>query len=253
MLIDSHAHLDRAEFDKDEIIKNMAKDNLAAIVTVGVDPERSVRTVEIANNNDNIYAVVGYHPDYADEFKPEDLETLRGLLHNNKVVGVGEIGLDYHEDSVDRDKQKQLFISQILLADEFDLPIILHLRDATGDAIDILTKYKEHIKHGGIAHCYSGSLETAKILIKLGLYISFSGRITFKKVDRSILHYLPLDRILVETDAPFLAPEPLRGTLNVPKNVNYTAQRIADELDMGLEKFSEITMANTKRVLYKMK
>jgi len=253
MLIDSHAHLDRPEFDCDEIINNMKKDNLAAIVTVGVDPIRSAKTVEIAQNNENVYAVIGYHPDYAGDYKSADLQTLRALLKEDKVVGVGEIGLDYHEENIDREKQKQLFIDQILLADEFDLPIILHLRDATGDAIDILTKYKDYIRHGGIAHCYSGSLETAKILLKLGFYISFSGRITFKKVDRTILHYLPTNRILVETDAPFLAPEPLRGTVNVPKNVNYTAQRIADELNISLEQFGEITMANTRRVLYKMK
>lgn len=253
MLIDSHAHLDLDSVKKDDVISNMDKDGLLNIITIGTDVKRSQIALNIAKENDRVYAVVGFHPDFAHEYTKEDLNILEKMLTDKKVVGVGEIGLDYHDLVIYKEKQKQMFVDQIMLADKYDLPLVLHIRDATGDAIKILLEYKKYIRNGGVAHCFSGSLETAKILINLGFYISFSGRITFKNVDREILKDIPIDRIIVETDSPFLSPEPVRGTVNVPKNVNYTAKRIADFLDINLEKFCQITVDNTKRVFKKIK
>ena len=169
------------------------------------------------------------HPDAFEEVTEENVALIKPIFSNPKCIGVGEIGLDYHYGK-DKDGQKRAFERQILLADELSLPFSVHSRDCTEDMINILKANKNHINNGGIMHCYSGSVETAKILLDLGFYISFSGTLTFKNARAlpEVCSYLPLDRILSETDSPYLSPVPFRGTVNEPKNVVFVAQKIAE-------------------------
>ena len=252
MLIDSHAHLTYDSISADDVVSNMTSDNLYAIVTIGTNVETSKKAVECASKYDNVYATVGIHPDYTEELTKESFDELEQLAKNKKVVGIGEIGLDYHTPGFDSKKQKQLFLQQIELAGRLDLPICVHSRDASEDMFNMIKDNIHILKKKGVMHCFSDPDEYAKKYVELGFYISFSGNITFKKRNREFIKELPIDKILVETDAPFLAPEPLRGTVNTPKNVKLVAQKIAYTLEMDYEKFAEITLENTKR-LYNIK
>lgn len=252
MIIDSHAHLDDEKLKEMNIVERMFDDGLSRIITIGTNVVHSKNAIEIAEQNKNIFATVGVHPEYATETTMQDLENIDKLCDHEKVVAVGEIGLDYFYDKSNKEKQKQIFIKQLEIAHKHGLPVVLHIRDAMGDAIEIL-KANKHLLCGGVAHCYSGSTESAKILIGLGFYISFSGTITFKSVNRDILNHIPTDKILVETDCPYLAPEPVRGTINEPKNVLHTARKIADYLDIPFEMFCEIIEKNCKSVFKKLK
>ena len=251
MVIDSHAHLEH-KMDTDLIIRNMHKDGLEKIVTIGTDKNDSISAVKLANSNKDIYASVGLHPEYVDDVTNEDLEIIDKLAEEKKVVAIGEIGLDYHYTQENKDAQKELFIKQIMLAYKHKLPIIIHTRDAKEDTYEILSKYKDYIIKPSVMHCFCEDKEYALKFLELGFYISFAGNITFKKSDRSFLKDIPIDKMLVETDSPYLSPEPFRGQMNVPARANITAEKIADTLEIDADTFKNQTIENTYKVFKKM-
>ena len=250
-MIDTHAHLLYYE-NADEIINNMQADGLSVIVNIGTTVKNSKEGIDFVKNYDNVYTTVAIYPEYATEISDDDIEEIKKLAKEKKVVAVGEIGLDYHTEGYDAEKQKDLFLKQLKIADEVGLPFCVHCRGAVEDVYKILSENKHLIKHSGLMHCYSEGKDWFQKFIDLGMYISFSGNITFKKSDRSFLKDIPLDRILVETDAPYLSPEPVRGRENQPKNVKFVAQKIASEIGIDFEEFEKITTQNALRFYYKI-
>ena len=253
MIIDTHAHLIYDNVKTEDIIKNMKNDKLEKIIAVGVQVEDSIKSQKLAENNEDIYCVVGIHPECASETTDEDIKLIDELANKKKVIGIGEIGLDYHYTQDNIEKQKEIFIKQIKLADKHNLPICIHTRDAKEDTYEILKNHKEYLKNGGVMHCYSYDNEYAKKFIDLGFYISFAGNFTYKKNVSDLIKGLPIDKILVETDAPFLTPVPFRGKPNEPKFVHHTAQKIADELNMDVETLKKQLLENTYRLFKNMK
>lgn len=253
MIIDTHSHLVYDNVKTDEILKNMQDDKLEKIVTVGVDVENSIESQKLAESNKNVYCVVGIHPEYASEATDEDIKKIDELATKNKVVGIGEIGLDYHYTQDNIEKQKDIFIKQIKIANKHGLPVCIHTRDAKEDTYEILKNNQEYLKNGGVMHCYSYDNEYAKKFIDLGFYISFAGNFTYKKNVSELIKDLPIDKIVVETDSPFLTPVPFRGKTNEPKFIHYTAQKIADELKMDLDLLEEKLLTNTYKLFKKMK
>lgn len=253
-MIDAHAHLLSDKFDNKLIIANMKDDGLDCIINIGTSLADSIKGIELADKNKHIFTTVGIHPEYAESATLDKLIELENLLSKSKVVAVGEIGLDYHykADEPIKQKQKEIFVYQLKLANKYSLPVVIHCRDAAEDILQILKTNKKYLNNGVCMHCYSEGAEYAEAFKNLGCYFSFTGNITFKKVDRSFLKNLPIDKIMVETDCPYLAPEPLRGTVNQPKNVIITAQKISDELQMTLQNFEKITVSNTKE-FFKLK
>ena len=253
-LFDSHAHLDDDKFNADlkETAEKIAASDVSLLVDVGSNIKTSEKAIKIAEQYPFVYAAVGIHPcDAFETDEEQNMQHLRELAVHEKVVAIGETGLDYYWDDVDRETQKRGFIRQIALANELKLPLIVHNRDAHADTLSILKEYKPE---SAIIHCFSGSAEMAKELSKMGYYISFSGSVTFKNARQlpEAVKAVPLNRLLVETDSPYLAPEPKRGTRNDPTNVLYTAAKIADILNLPLEEAARITFENAKRV-YKLK
>ncbi|MBQ7466647.1 MAG: TatD family hydrolase [Clostridia bacterium] len=252
MVIDSHAHILSKSIVTDRVINSMQTDGLEKIITVGTDAETSFSYAKLAGNNKDIYAIVGLYPEYADQITEKDLKIIDELADSEKVIAIGEIGLDFHVLD-NKEKQIDLFKKQLDIAVKHDLPVCIHTRSAAEETYNILKEYAPLLKRKGVMHCFSENKEYALKFLELGFYISFSGNITYKNADRSFLKDIPLDKILVETDSPHLAPEPLRGHVNVPANVKITAQKIADELCMDFEEFCKRTVENTYRVYYKMK
>ena len=253
MIIDSHAHLECNGMETDKIIQSMPEDGLEKIITIGTSASDSVSGVKLAEKNKDIYATVGLHPEYVDDITEKDIETIEILAEHEKVVAIGEIGLDYHYTEHNKEAQKELFIKQIMIAHKYNLPIVIHTRDAKEDTYEILSKYKDYIIQPSVMHCFSEDKEYALKFLELGFCLSFAGNITFKKSDRSFLKDIPLDRFLVETDAPYLSPEPMRGIPNVPARANLTAEKIADTLEMDAEEFKKHTLENTYKVFKKLK
>ena len=251
-MIDTHAHLLCFE-DLNNVINSMEQDGLEKIVTIGTTLEDSKQSINLASKYKNVYCSVGIYPEYAEGITEKDLNELEDLAYNKKVVAIGEIGLDYHNGDSDKEIQKQVFVKQLEIADRLGIPFCIHCRSAADDVINVLKENKHLIKHSGVMHCYSEGAKYIKEFLNLGLYISFSGNITFKKSDRSFLKDIPLDKILIETDAPYLSPEPLRGRRNYPKNVLLTAKRIAQELNISFEEFDKITTKNAKNLYFKMR
>jgi TatD DNase family protein len=245
MFIDTHCHLSVNDYDDiDKIIKDDLLE-VDKIIISGCDYEGIFESLEIANNYDNIYVTIGYHPDQVDVVKDTDLENLEKLLKNKKVVGIGEIGLDYHYDDTKKEKQIELFEKQLELAVKYDMPVVIHSRDATKDTINTLKKYK--VK--GIIHAFSGSLETAEIYIKMGFLLGIGGVITFKNTNlKETIKEVPIDRILLETDSPYLAPTPFRGEKNESKYIPLIAEEIAKNKDITIEELSEKTEENVHRI-----
>lgn len=252
-MIDTHAHLYMFEDNGKNIIDNMESNNLQRIVTIGTNVLDSKQNIEIATANDNIYATVGIYPEYAGEVTDEDLFQIEQLAKNEKVVAIGEIGLDFHNENYDKAAQIELLIKQLEMADRLGLPFCIHCRNAGEELYRVLSDNKNLINHSGLMHCYSEGKDMVKKFLDLGLYISFSGNITYKNSDRSFLKEIPLDRILVETDSPFLSPMPFRGQRNEPKNVKYVIDKIAIELGMNPKELEMITEKNAKSFYFKMK
>lgn len=244
-MIDTHAHLLMLE-NKENIIENMKNDDMDIIVNIGTTLEDSIQGVELAKKHKNVYATVGIYPEYSLDTSEEDLKRLEELAKHEKVVAIGEIGLDYHYD-YDKPSQKELFIKQLEIADRLNLPFCIHCRDAASDVFEILSENKHLINHSGLMHCYSEGKEWFDKFLGLGLYLSFSGNITYKKSDRTFLKDIPLDRILIETDSPYLSPEPVRGRKNEPKNVRFVIEKIASEIGVSSEELKKITTENAKK------
>lgn len=248
MYFDSHSHLDEACFgaDRDDIFTKMQNCGVFGCMDVGCDLESSYRAVRLAEQHENVFAAVGSHPEAADRLTDAVLEQYRVFCRHPKVRAVGEIGLDYHyEDNPPREVQKAAFRRQLALAAELHLPVIVHERDAHGDAMQIIAEYPQV---RGVFHCYSGALEMAKELVKRGWYLGFTGVVTFKNARKAIevAEWLPLSRLLVETDCPYMAPEPHRGTRCDPSMVHLTAERIAEIKGISPAQVGEITTQNAK-------
>jgi TatD DNase family protein len=255
MLIDSHAHLEMPEFKKDlEAVIQRARDSgVKYIFTVGTERKDWKRALEIANSYPSIYAILGVHPHNAKEIDDQTYPMLKEFCLNEKVKAYGEIGLDLFRNLSPRDVQLKRFREQIGLAKELELPIVVHDREAHQETLAILKSEKAEAC-GGIIHCFSGDYEMAKTCIDMGFYISIPGSITFKNAERlrEIVKKIPLESLLVETDAPFLTPEPFRGKRNEPSYVRYTAQKVAEIKNVSFEKVAEVTTENALRV-YRLK
>ena len=252
---DSHSHLNDEKFDEDryEIIKEIYDSGTTNFVTAGYSVESSKRAVDIANRYDFIYATAGVSPNDIPQKEEElwkQLSEIKDLVKSNKkILAIGEIGLDYYWNTENKEIQKKAFIEQIKLANEMDLPIVIHTRDAIMDTIQILKEDK--VKNKGVFHCCPQNRELIKEGLKLGFYISFAGPITFKNSKNAdeMINLVPNDRILIETDSPYLAPEPVRGTRNTPSNVKYIAEKIANVKGLSLQDVEKYTVENTKRIL----
>jgi TatD DNase family protein len=228
--IDSHAHLDDQRFDKDrdEVIRSLYENEVEAVLNPGSDLNSSKEALAMAEKYPFIYAAVGCHPHDSRYMSDDHLNIFKEMAKNKKVIGIGEIGLDYYYDNSDRDIQRKWFREQIRLAKELDLPYIVHDRDAHEDVLRIM-KEEHYDGAGGILHCYSGSVELSREFIRLGFYISLGGPVTFKnaRVPKLVAGEVPFDKLLIETDSPYLTPEPYRGKRNEPKYVKYVAEEIA--------------------------
>lgn len=250
-LIDSHAHLDDDRFDSDrtEIINKLMANGIEMVLNPGADLATSKKAVKLAEEYSFIYAAVGCHPHDSKYMNEETMNIFRELSKNKKVIAIGEIGLDYYYDNSDRETQKKWFREQIKLANELDMPYIVHDRDAHEDLFRIM---KEEAKSNtrGILHCYSGSVEMAKEFIKLGFYISLAGPVTFKKAKtpKMVAKEIPLDKLLIETDSPYLTPEPYRGKRNEPMFVKYVAEEIANIRNVSLDVIAESTNKNFRKL-----
>ncbi len=249
MLFDTHAHFDDPQFDsdRDEVIKSLADDGVTRVMNIGANMETSKKAIEIANKYDFIYATVGVHPCDTYDMTDEDIERLRIMAKNNpKVRAIGEIGLDYHFDDTKPDIQKEWFIKQLRLAKELNMPVVIHDRDSKGDVIEILKR--EGISNG-VMHCFSGSAETARELVKMGFMISFTGVLTFKNARRAVeaCRSIPIERLMIETDCPYMAPEPHRGERNYSGYVKYVARKMAEIKGLSYEETARITMENGLR------
>ncbi|SHH37889.1 TatD family hydrolase [Tepidibacter thalassicus] len=251
MLFDTHAHLCDGRFkeDREYVIKKIKEEGIKYVLNPGADIPSSLKAVELSKKYDFIYSAVGVHPHDVKDMDEDTINVLRELAQNEKVVAIGEIGLDYYYDNSPRDLQKKWFKRQIELANELKLPIIVHDRDAHQDTFDIIknTKNKDI---GCVLHCYSGNVELAREYIKLGCLISIAGPVTFKnnKKTQEVVREIPLEYLLIETDSPYLTPHPHRGKRNDPSLVRYVAEKIAIEKGISYEKVCEVTMENGKRL-----
>ncbi|NMO97731.1 TatD family hydrolase [Paenibacillus lemnae] len=247
MLFDTHTHLDAPQFDEDreEVIQRAVDNGVTRMINIGFNRETIPTTMKLAESYDFIYAAVGWHPVDAITMRDDDLEWISSLCSHEKVVAIGEIGLDYHWDTSPKDVQQQVFRKQIGLARELNMPIVIHNRDAHEDIVKILKEEKAS-EVGGVMHSFSGSWETAKLCLDMGFHISFGGPITFKnaKQPKEVLAKVPLDRLLIETDAPYLTPHPFRGKRNESAHVKLVAEQAADIKNLSLEELGEITTRN---------
>ena len=251
MFIDTHCHLSKKDYeDISKVIEDNRNDNVLRIIISGCTREYFAETVEIISNYPDVYATIGYHPEEADNIKKQDLIKLEELLSLEKVIGIGEIGLDYHYSKENKEKQLKLFEYQLALAEKYHLPVVIHTRDATKDTIDILRKY--NLK--GIIHCFSGSYETACQYIDMGFLLGVGGVITFKNCHlKDVIKKLTLKNIVLETDSPYLSPVPYRGKVNSSKNIPIIARFLANELNQDIDIIEKITTENTKLLFTKLK
>lgn len=247
---DSHAHYNDEKFneDRDELIKIIYNEGITRIINAGYSLQSSKEAIEIAKDYDFMNVIVGISPNDIDEFKEDYLIEIEKLAKNEKVVAIGEIGLDYYWNKENKDLQKEVFISQIEIANKLNLPIVIHTREAIYDTIEILKNNKCNKK--GVFHCCPLNVDLVREGLKLGFYISFAGPITFKNSKNAdeIIKMVPLDRMLIETDCPYLSPEPLRGKRNDSRNVKYMAQKIADVKGITLQEVAKSTYDNAKTI-----
>jgi TatD DNase family protein len=259
-LVDSHAHLDFAEFDGElnSVLQRAGDAGVTCVVTVGFDLDSSRKAVALARDHAKVRACVGVHPHEAAAVGGRVLEDLRELVEDSEVVAIGEIGLDYYRDRAPRDVQRRVFRDQLHLAAEVGRPVVVHDRDAHGDVMAILRDWAETVSTGkgsvhhplGVVHCFSGDQAMADELFQLGFYVSVAGPVTYSNASRlqEVVRHLPLDRLLVETDCPFLAPHPHRGKRNEPAHVRLVAAKIAEVKDTPLEEVARVTTDNAQAV-----
>jgi TatD DNase family protein len=251
MLFDTHAHLNADQYKEDlaEVMDRAREAGISNIVVVGFDRPTISRAMELAEAYDYIYACVGWHPVDAVDMTDEDLKWIEELASHPKVVALGEMGLDYHWDKSPHAIQKEVFRKQIRLAKKVKLPIVIHNRDATADIVDILRE-EGAAEVGGIMHCFSGSVEVAKQCLEMNFYISLGGPVTFKnaKKPKEVALEIPLDKLLIETDCPYLTPHPYRGQRNEPSYVKLVAEQIAEIKGLTFEQIANATSDNAKRL-----
>lgn len=249
---DCHAHLDSDAFneDRDYVINKSLQCGTEYIITSGVDLSSSIQAVNIAQNYNGVFASIGIYPEYINALDNNLENALKELAKNKKVVAIGEIGLQYTDNMPTKEAQKDGFIRQLHLANDLSLPIVIHCREAYGDMLEVLKLNKDLLKNGGTMHCFSGSKEMAKELLKLGLYISVGGVSTFKNAEnlRETIKSVPLDRLLLETDSPYLTPHPFRGQRNSPSFIPSIAENLANIKGISTEEIADITTQNARRL-----
>ena len=251
MIFDTHSHYNDKQFDADRavVLESLKDAGVTQVVNVSASWKDLMDTLELISKVPFMYGAAGIHPDHVGELNEERMEQLREYCHRDKIVAVGEIGLDYHWNVEPKEVQQEWLIRQLHLATEEKLPVIIHSRDASQDTFDIMKK--EHAgTTGGVIHCFSGSAEMAKEYVKMGCYISIPGTVTFKnnKKTREVAKEIPLEYLLIETDSPYMAPEPHRGKRNDPSLVAFVADKIAQEKGISYEKVCEATKENAKRL-----
>jgi TatD DNase family protein len=250
MLVDTHAHLQWASFDKDreEVINRARKVDVKYIVNIGFDLDGSREAIELAEKHEGFYATIGIHPHNASQLNESVLDKLMVLSENPKTVAIGEIGLDYYRNLSPREAQKKAFEAQLLLAEELELPAVIHDREAHADTLEMLSKFKGKIN--GVMHCFSGSREMAERCLKSDFYISFAGPVTFPNSHRlnEIVKCIDLNRILLETDSPWLAPQEMRGKRNEPAFLLFIAKKIAELKGISVGELAEATTENAKEI-----
>ncbi len=250
MFIDTHVHLNAEQYQEDlqEVIDRALEAKVETMVVVGFDRKTIEKTMELVEQYDFIYGVVGWHPVDAIDCTEEDLHWIEELAAHPKIVGIGETGLDYYWDKSPKDVQQALFRKQIHLAQKVNLPIIIHNREATADVVNILRE-ENAASVGGVMHCYSGSVETARQCIEMNFMISLGGPVTFKnaRMPKEVATEIPLEHLMIETDAPYLAPHPYRGKRNEPAWVPLVAEEIARLKEKPIEEVAQVTTANAKK------
>lgn len=251
MLIDTHAHLNAEQFngDLEEVIDRAKLAGVSTMVVVGFDRPTITKAIELANTYEYIYATIGWHPVDAIDMTEDDLNWIEELAAHPKVVALGEMGLDYYWDKSPKEIQKEVFRKQIALAKKVKLPIVIHNRDATADIVEILQE-EGASEVGGIMHCFTGSKEIAKQCMDMNFYISFGGPVTFKnaKQPKEVATEIPLDRLLIETDCPYLTPHPFRGKRNEPSYVKLVAEQIAELKGITFEELAQKTSDNARKL-----
>lgn len=247
-IFDTHAHYDDSRFDedRDELLSSLSEKGVSHIVNCGCDLKSSLTTLALAEKYDFIYAALGVHAHEAEDATEEDLQKIAELYSHERVVAVGEIGLDYHYDFSPRERQIEVFERQIKLANELNLPIIVHDREAHEDTMNLLKKYRPK----GVVHCFSGSAESAKEIVKLGMYIGMGGAVTFKNAVKpvEVAKIVPADRLLLETDAPYMTPVPFRGKRCDSAHIAYTAEKIAEIRAVDVQELIDVCNENAKRL-----
>ena len=262
-MIDSHLHLDDARFADmvdenttlaEQTIQSLEQNGIEFVINNSCDMPTMIAGVELANKYEKIFATIGMHPHESKHFNSEFVSRMKEFATNQKVVAVGEIGLDYYYDLSDRQTQKDVFAQQIELADELGLPLTLHIRDAYGDAWDILRAERQYLNNGVLWHCYSGSAEFARQMVREGHYFAFGGAITFKNAHKEeVFEQIPIDRVLSETDSPYMSPEPLRGRVNTPLNIPIIVAKMASFYGVSVEEMEAHIRENTLRMFPKIK
>lgn len=252
MLVDTHAHIQWASFDKDreKVLGRARKVDVRHIVNIGFDVDGSREAVKLAEKHKGLYATVGIHPHNASQFDESVLDILKKLSENQKVVAIGEIGLDYYRNLSPRQAQKKAFEAQLFLAEELELPVVIHDRDAHTDILEMLLRFE--VKINGVMHCFSGSREMAEQCIKSDFYISFAGPVTFPNSHKlhEIAKWIDLSKILLETDSPWLAPQRVRGKRNEPAFLPFIAEKIAELKGISVDELAEATTENAKEIFH---
>ncbi len=254
MIIDSHCHLcdEKLRPRQQEIISVLKQNGLESVFEVGWDLQSSKDAVELSNMYDEVYAIIGTHPHDAKNFDDTSREYYKEHAKDKKVLAIGEIGLDYYYDLSPRDVQKKVFEEQLVLADEVGLPVVLHIRDAYKDALDILCANKDKLNNGILLHCYASSKEMLREFNKLDCYYALGGAITFKNAKKDdVIMAIPEDRLLIETDSPYMTPVPFRGQTNVPYYVNLVVDKIAEVKNVDRSVIEKATYQNTLRLFSK--
>lgn len=251
MFVDTHCHIFKSDYDNiDEVLNNASNNNVKYYINNGSDREYNKEVLELVKEYDNMYGALGIHPETVDDYSLDDIEFIKNNLSNEKIVAIGEIGLDYHYTKENKDEQIKLLEMQLSLAEEYNLPVIIHSRDATEDTINTLKKFNCR----GTIHSFSGSLETAKIYIKMGYLLGVNGVITFKNCNiKDVIKEVGLDNIVLETDSPYLTPVPYRGMQNNPSHILDIAKFVSELYNVSLEELSYRINENIKRMYERVK
>lgn len=245
MYIDTHCHVLSEYYNNIEVIvKKCIENNVTKIIVSGCDMKSNKEVLELVNKYDIIYGTLGFHPTELEDFKEEYFDFLIENINNKKIVGIGEIGLDYHYENTDKEKQRRIFNKQLEIAEKFNRPVVIHSRDAIQETYDMLSKY--NLK--GSIHCFSGSLEMAKLFIRLGYKIGVGGIITFKNAKNiiKVIENIDLSYILLETDSPYLSPEPYRGSKNDPSNISIIAEKLASLKNVSIAEVARVTTSSAE-------